>query len=208
MRLRPLTCLQRRPLIVLAGCLAAASVAAQPGSSLSQGLADGFARKVLSIRQYGEAPAPGKGQRVTPVSEPEVNSYLRFTIAPDLPAGVVEPSVTIVGEGQLKGRAVVDLDAVTRAKSSGAFNPIRLLSGRLPVTAQGVLTTGDGRGQFALERAEISGIPIPKTLLQEIVSYYSRSQQFPEGVDIDAPFALPARIKEIHINAQQAVVIQ
>ncbi len=142
------------------------------------------------------------------MSEPEVNSYLRFTIAPDLPKGVVEPSVTIVGEGQLQGRAVVDLDAVTRAKSSGAFNPIRLLSGRLPVTAQGVLKTGDGHGQFALERAEISGIPIPKTLLQEIVSYYSRSQQFPEGVDIDAPFALPARIKEIHINAQQAVVIQ
>lgn len=207
MGVRLLSCPQRRPLVVLAWCLVTASLGAQPGS-LSQGLADSFARKVLSIRQYGEAPTPGRGQRVTPVSEPEVNSYLRYTVTPDLPTGVVDPSVTIVGDGQLQGRAVVDLDAVARAKASGTFNPIRLLSGRLPVTAQGTLRTVDGRGQFELSRAEISGIPIPKTLLQEIVSYYSRSSQFPEGVDIDAPFTLPARIREIHINAQQAVVVQ
>jgi hypothetical protein len=201
-------CVQRRPLTLLAWCLIGASLAAQPVPALSRALADSFARKVLTIRQYGEVPPKGNGQRVTPVSEPEVNSYLQFTIAPDLPTGVVDPSVVIVGDGQLQGRAVVDLDAVAKAKASGAFNPIRLLSGRLPVTASGVLRTADGRGQFELSRAEISGIPIPKTLLQEIVSYYSRSSQFPEGVAIDAPFALPARIKEIHINAQQAVVVQ
>jgi hypothetical protein len=54
----------------------------------------------------------------------------------------------------------------------------------------------------------VSGLPSPKAQLQEVVTYYSRSQEFPSGVDLDAPFTLPARISEIRVNAQQAVVVQ
>ena len=62
------------------------------------------------------------------------------------------------------------------------------LTGRLPLTATGILTTAKGVGRFALESASVGGVPIPKPLLQEIVSYYSRTPQSPAGISLDDPF--------------------
>ena len=87
---------------------------------------------------------------------------------------------------------------------------IRLRSQRsfVPVSATGTLTTSKGVGRFQLEAATLGGVPLPKLLLQEIVSYYSRSPQNPAGINIDDPFALPARIREIQVERGQAVVVQ
>ena len=60
-------------------------------------------------------------------------------------------------------------------------------------------STEDGRGQFALERAAVSGIPIPKSFLQELLSYYSRTDDYPNGINIDDPFDLPAEIRRIDV---------
>jgi hypothetical protein len=54
----------------------------------------------------------------------------------------------------------------------------------------------------------VSSIPIPKLLLQEIVSYYSKTAENPAGINIDNPFALPAKIREIQVERGQAIVIQ
>jgi hypothetical protein len=126
-----------------------------------------------------------------------------------LPAGVVEPSVTILGTGRVSGRAVVDLDAVRRQKApTSLLDPMNYLTGRLPVTATGVLKTSNGVGRFELESARVSSIPIPKVLLQEIVSYYSRTPDNPSGISLDDPFALPARIREIQVERGQAIIVQ
>jgi hypothetical protein len=54
----------------------------------------------------------------------------------------------------------------------------------------------------------VSGVPVPKPLLQEVVSYYSRSPELPAGIDLEAPFELPARIREIRTQKGQALIIQ
>jgi hypothetical protein len=59
-----------------------------------------------------------------------------------------------------------------------------------------------------LESAEISGVTIPKSLLQELLSYYSRTPETPVGINMDEPFALPAAIREIRIGQGSAVVVQ
>ena len=82
------------------------------------------------------------------------------------------------------------------------------LTGRLPVTATGTLQTSNGIGRFELESASVGGVPIPKMLLQEIVSYYSRTPQNPVGISLDDPFALPARIREIQVERGQAIIVQ
>jgi hypothetical protein len=82
------------------------------------------------------------------------------------------------------------------------------LKGQLPVEVRGRLTAEKGIARVEITRTEVAGLPIPTTLLQDIVTYYSRSPEFPSGVDLGAPFELPARIREIHVNARQAVVIQ
>jgi hypothetical protein len=45
-------------------------------------------------------------------------------------------------------------------------------------------------------------------LLQEIISYYSRSKENPSGLSLDDPFALPARIREIQVERGQAIIVQ
>jgi hypothetical protein len=123
--------------------------------------------------------------------------------------GVVDPTVTIVGPGRLSGRAVVDLDAVRKQKApTSLLDPMNYLMGRLAVSAVGTLKTADGVGRFALESASVGSVPIPKILLQEIVSYYSRTPEKPGGISLDDPFALPARIREIQVERGQAIIVQ
>lgn len=187
--------------------LLAAAVSATAGVAPSRRDAAALRQKVTGITQFADRPAP-PGRR-TILTENEVNAYLAYDAKPDLPPGVIDPAITILGDGKLAGRAIVDLDAVRQQhKPTGVFDPLTLLTGRLPITATGVLTTKDGVGRFALETATIGGVPVPKMLLQEIVSYYSRSPQAPGGVSLDDPFPLPARIREIQVQRGQAVVIQ
>jgi len=186
--------------IVAAGHLVAAGQASRRD-------ADQMRQKVASISQFATRPA--REARRTTVTENEVNAYLAYDGATDLPAGVVEPVVTILGTGRVSGRAIVDLDAVRKLKQpSSMFDPANFLTGRLPITATGVLTTNNGVGRFQLESATVGGMPVPKTMLQQIVSAYSRSPQNPSGINLDDPFELPARIREIQVERGQAVVVQ
>lgn len=171
--------------------------------------ADAFARKVAIISQQGTLTARNPGARRTPVSESEVNSWFAYRSRPLLPQGMSEPQLTIIGDGKVSGAATVDLDAVGKSKRTGSLiDPWSLLGGRLPVTVTGVLRTQNGQGRFELQQAAVSGVPIPKSLLQELVSYYSKTSERPSGIDIDEPFALPAGIRQIEVGQGQAVVVQ
>jgi hypothetical protein len=164
-------------------------------------------QKIDTITARGER-AGGLARRTT-VTEREVNAYLLFEAKEQLPVGVVSPSLAILGTGRLSGQAVVDLDAVRKAKGpTSLLDPMNYLWGKLPVSAVGVLKTSKGVGRFELESTHINGVPIPKLLLQEIVSYYSRTPEKPAGISLDDPFALPARIREIQVLRGQAIIVQ
>jgi hypothetical protein len=172
--------------------------------------ADRFQAKLTKIVEFGNAKPTAKAPKPQSisVSDAEVNSYLRFVAAPQIPVGIVEPVLNAMGEGRVSGRAIVDLDAVRKQKQRGWLDPLAYLGGQLPVTAAGRLTTKDGKGQFQLESAEIKGVPIPKAVLQELLSYYSRTPENPAGIDMDAPFELPARIREIRVGSGTSTVVQ
>ena len=151
----------------------------------------------------------GKAGVSTPVTETEVNSYLRYELADRIPAGVTDPWVSILENGRLSGRATVDLARVGQSrKSSGMLDPFTFLTGSLPLLVNGVLRTKNGVGTFAVESASVSSVPVPVWMLQEIVSYYSKSESAPQGVAIDKPFVLPNGIREIHTARGQATVVQ
>jgi hypothetical protein len=187
--------------------------AVQAAPPVSKQQADAFSRKITLIRQQGEAlsakPATKPAARRTSVSESELNSWFVYNSPALLPEGLTKPALTIIGNGRVSGEATVDLDALSKRRASGsAFDPWNLVGGRLPLTVSGILHTREGRGRFELQSAEVSGIPVPKTVLQELLSYYSKSADRPDGVRIDDPFALPANIRQIEVKAGQAVVVQ
>ncbi len=92
-----------------------------------------------------------------------------------VPAGVVEPTLKALGEGRVRGAAAIDLDAVRKQKQRWWTDPLGYMTGKLPLTASGLLITQNGVGRFQLESAELSGIAIPKSLLQELLAFYSKS---------------------------------
>lgn len=193
-------------LATLAIALAGAALGVSAQEALSQRESDSLQRKILAIQQY--AGSSLTGSRLTPVSEAELNSYLRFALAADLPAGVVDPYVQIVGNGEVRGRATVDFDAVRTAKPRGWLDPLAYVTGRVPVTSAGRLVAENGAARLEIWSATVAGIAVSKTVLQEIVSFYTRSAESPRGVNLDDPVDLPARIAEITVEPGRAIVIQ
>ena len=174
---------------------------------LSRQQADAFNIKIFQIAANGGAAAAGA--RRTPVTEAELNSWFAFHGQPLVPQGIAEPAISMVGPGRVSGRAIVDLDVVAKKRATGGvLDPWGYIGGKMPVSVTGLLHTKDGVGRFQLETAEVSGVPVPKMVLQEVVAYYTRTADHPSGVNMDAPFELPARIRQIEVGAGQAVVVQ
>jgi hypothetical protein len=193
-------------LCTLALAAGAAGLAAQP--KLSKQDATRFAAKLAQIEKNAAVPRKGGAARSIQVTDTEVNSYLRYLAGSQVPVGIAEPDLRGVGNGRVTGRAIVDLDAVRTQKKRGWMDPLGYLMGRLPITAAGTLMTSNGVGRFQLESAEISGVTIPKSLLQELLSFYSRTPENPDGINMDAPFDLPSGIQEIRIGQGTAVIVQ
>jgi hypothetical protein len=181
-------------------------------ATVSRQSAEEFAQKIALIQRQADSPAsPARaGARRTRLTEDELNSWFMYRAQPVLPAGVSQPQITILGEGLLAGQAIIDLDAVAKRRSSGggAFDPLSLIGGKVPVSVGGILHTRDGMARFEVQRAEMSGIPVPVTVLQEVLTYYSRSDERPQGVRLDDVFSLPANIRQIEVGEGQAVVVQ
>ena len=206
-----------KPLIVLAcACLGLGAAPQAPSDPLRQTRvpftaadSDRFAVKYAAV--VGRAPAPD-GQRRKPiqtvVTEAEINGYLRYRGKDVLPVGILDPYVFALGGGRLSGVATVDLDAVRLSTPRGMLDPAQLLRGRVPVTATGILRSKDGEFRFDLESATVAGIEVPESLLQELVSYYTRSASTPSGYSLDAPFALSGGIRAITVESQRAIIIQ
>ena len=189
---------------LMAGLLATTLVAAEPVSRRDA------ARLQAKIDRITRASlARGRSPSITAITEAEVNSYLRYELGDRIPAGVTDPWVSILENGRLTGRATVDLARVGQSrKSTGMLDPFKLLTGSVPLAVDGVLHTKNGVGTFAVQSASISGVPVPVWMLQEIVSYYSKSEIAPHGVAIDKPFILPNGIREIQTARGQATVVQ
>jgi hypothetical protein len=201
----------RRRLVVVLSALAV--VVALPLSAYqrySKQEGDRFQSKLQRIVLFGNTPAAAgrRASQNTEVTDDEVNSYLRFNARDQIPEGIVEPTLNALGDGKVSGRVIVDLDAVRKQKQRGWLDPLSYLSGQLPLTARGTLSTKDGVGRFELESAELSGITVPKALIQELLSYYSRTPENPNGINMDDPFELPSRIKEIRVGKASSTIVQ
>ena len=190
--------------LVTAVALAGSMVTA---AALTKQLSDAFAKKIVLVQKMADESS--SKDRPTTFTQDETNSYLKFGAGDLMPTGLTEPELTMRGEGRVAGRAIVDLDVVRRKQSSGGwFDPTSYLTGKLPVTASGRVITGDGKGRFELESAEVSGVPIPKTFLGQLVNFFTRTADNPKGSSIDDTFELPAKIRRIDVEPGRFVLHQ
>lgn len=144
----------------------------------------------------------------TTFTDAELNAWLAGSGKENLPAGLVGPRVTFTGPGKLSVRGVVDLDAVRKARERGWLDPFAYLNGFMEISMTGSLTGTAGQGVFDVESAWLGNVPVPKVLLQELITYYSKSPQFPDGVTLAKPFPLPAGVHDLTIQRGSATVVQ
>ncbi|MEP6782789.1 MAG: hypothetical protein ABI983_03905 [Acidobacteriota bacterium] len=174
---------------------------------LTPKLADAFAKKIVLVQANAEKKAPK--DLVTTFTQAETNSYLKFQAGDLLPTGLTQPELTMNGQGKVFGKAVVDLDIVRQKQSKGGwFDPTTYLTGKLPVTASGRIVTWDGKGKFELDTADISGVPIPKSFLAQMVNFFTRTADNPKGSSIDDTFELPAEIQRIDVEQGRFITHQ
>ena len=152
-------------------------------------------------------PRRGRERRVV-LTERAVNAYLRFQVADQLPPGLTEPELRMEAGGRLTVTATVDLDAVREQQSPGRFNPLRFLSGRLPVTGVGVVRSVRRALTIEIESARVGSLPVPATLVSELVQIYTRSEQYPDGIDVSEPIPLPSGIEAVRVEQQRTVIVQ
>ena len=198
----------RLAVILAVSVLTVVPAVARQQPRLSKQDSDRFEGKLTRIVAFGNEKRARAGSLSTPISEAEVNAYFEYSAKGQVPPGIVEPRLNALGEGRVGGQAVVDLDAVRKQKQRGWLDPMAYLTGSLPLTASGLLITKDGVGRFQLESAQISGVSVPKSLLQELLAYYSRTPENPRGISMDDPFELPAHIREIRVERGQATILQ
>ena len=145
----------------------------------------------------------------TRFSESELNSILNGQIADWIPNGLSEPQVRLLGNDRFSLRVIVDIDEFKRRrKRPQSAGPLNFFSGKLPALVRGELISSDGKGQFKLQSTEVNGIPLPPALALELLSTHTKTRRRPEGFDIQKPFDLPAKIRQLQITPNELVVIQ
>jgi hypothetical protein len=198
--------------LTCAAILAATSFTIAQDTSTSD--AASMKRKLEAIAARGARP-PAKttkpaasGALTTSFTDRETNAYFKVNGREFLPPGLENPQVTIEDGGRVRSRATVDLDVVLKTRERSMFDPLSWLTGKTEVTAVGLVRGANSKGTLQLESATLGGVPVPKTLLQQIVSFYTRTPEHPAGFDIDKPFDLPSNIRSIETRRGQATIVQ
>jgi hypothetical protein len=165
-----------------------------------------LARKLEVLARRFEAGKPPREKRVT-VSESELNAYVNVTLGPKIPRGVSDVSFRFESD-RLSARALVDLGEVQDQVPKGSLGGLlAFLSGKVPLTARGRLTSSEeGFGELAVEEVSLSTIPVPVSLVEQLVVSATKSTASPQGFDIHSPFRLPYALKRVKIQPGRALL--
>jgi hypothetical protein len=202
----------RRPFVLLGAVVALSTAWAGPmragqqdlsrdeANRMEQKLAVITARAAIARGQLG-APVP------TSFTDREVNAYFRYNGHDKLPPGVTDPQITIEDSGRVDAQAVVDLDTVRKSQPQSTLGAL-LLHGVIEVKASAMIEAAGGKGTVRIASVTVGGIPVPASMLQSIVSQYTRTPDLPDGFQLDQPFDLPANIREVHLQRGAATIVQ
>lgn len=195
-----------RQSLLVATCVVAAAASLAARQDLTRAEGDRMAQKLAAIEARGSTPATrGAAPLRTSFTDREVNAYFRYNGKDRLPEGVVNPQVTVQSDRRVDARAVVDLDAVRKSQQSWMAG---LLHGSVEVRVTGDIAVANGKGTLQIVSATFGGIPIPVTVLQDVVATYSKTPDMPNGFQLDKPFDLPANIREVRLQPGAVTIVQ
>ncbi len=181
-------------------------VASGLAQDASRAAAERADKKMQAIMTRAVA-APAKARTLkTTFTEEELNAYMR--VQPDLPTGLTQPTIQFLDGGRVQSQALVNLDTVRLSEKRGWLDPLAYVTGILEVHLVGVFRGANGQGIYTYESARVGGAPVPKSVLQELLAFYTKTPEAPKGILLDTLFELPAGIREVELRRGMATVIQ
>jgi hypothetical protein len=175
---------------------------ARPGLSWEE--ADTVARHLRRIGRRLRSGRPASKDTIV-VTEREVNSFVNLSLAEKIPPEVSDLELELE-QDHLRARALVDLDRLRdKLPESGPAAFLSMLSGAVPVELGGRLESAEGLARVELETILIGGVSLPPSVLAQIVSFATRNEEHPEGLDIGAPVALPWTAKSVRLEPGRAL---
>lgn len=190
--------------------LSALLVAQGPAPSAKD--AERMQQSLTAIVTRAATPPSKGGKRPPPLrtsfTDAQLNAWLATSGKDQLPVGLVGPKVAFIAPGRITVKGVVDLDAVRKAKERGWLDPLAYLNGFMEISMDGTLSGAGGQGTFDVVSATLGNVTVPRLFLQELIAFYSKSPDFPDGIILAKPFTLPAGVRDVIIQRGSATVVQ
>jgi hypothetical protein len=179
----------------------AAATAGRPVLTRSE--AEALDRKFEDLSERHRTGRITRGKSLL-VTEGELNSYLNLSLGARMPRGLSGVAVRLEPE-RIHATGVLDLEKVRdKMPSLSPWSPLYWLSGQVPVLLRGRLVNDDGFASIDWEDVRVGNVPVPLSLLHQIVSSTTRSDEYPNGFDIRAPFPLPYSVRQVRIETGRA----
>ena len=174
-------------------------------AGLSWDESDQLSTTVVRIERRLRSGRPAASETLV-VTERQLNSYVNLALGSKIPAAVSDLRLSLL-PGGLGARAMLDLDRVKDKVPNGAASGmLALLSGTVPVELRGRLAAANGTGRIEVEEASVGGVGLPPSLVAQLVAMSTRSEKRPGGFDIQAPFDLPWKARQVRFEAGRALV--
>jgi len=177
---------------------------APPRPDLSWAAADALGAKLAALDQRRKS---GQGRAETiEVTEGEVNSYVNLEA--NVPPSVTDVTVHL-DRDRVAATATVDLDQIPGRASAttSLWNPFSLLSGKVPVSASAkLMSQGDGFASLLVEDVHVGSLPLPASVLAQLVATLTRGRDNPQGVDILSAFRLPYSMRRVRLQPARALL--
>jgi hypothetical protein len=197
------------PRLLLAAFILLAAFGQAVAQQPTRAEADEMHAKIARVAARATAPRDaGVPPLRTTFTNREINAYFVHYGPEFLPPGIAEPRVTIGADGRITARAMADLDAVRLARERGFLDPLAYLRGSLEVVTVGRFEGEDGLGVIRFVSASVAGIEVPRTVAQELLRFYTRTPERPDGLAFDEPFPLPARLRTVSAANGMLTLVQ
>ncbi len=191
-----------------AALLALALVVSARAQTPAREDADRALQKLQAVVLRPLATPPPKEALRTTFTDRELNAYLHHHSAELLPAGIQHVQLALLEGQQFETRALIDFDVIRKSQPRGMLDPLAYVRGTMALVARAALAGSAGKGVLKYESATLGGVPVPRLVLQEVLAWSTRSEEWPQGLQLDQPFDLPSGIREIQVRRGAATVVQ
>jgi hypothetical protein len=139
------------------------------------------------------------------LTENELNSYIRYDYAEEIPEGVRDLHVTLLKDYGV-AEALVDLEKLPSVKNSPvAAMGARLFRGERKLRARCRFVSAEGQGKVDVEQVELDGQVLPDFLVEYLIA----SAVQPQLPDFESgkPFALANKLRQIRLEPANVAVV-